>query len=176
MAPGHATSARDSQRICALTIGLAATVISWTFVAAFAPEELDSVAHYSAWLYGPASAGAWALFSAIAYLVVRRDGRRVPAQNAHEVYRCRELRVEAQSTGGLVCANENEKTLLAAVTGGFALTISTWVAMLSFMPEVWLEWLGESPAWICCLASITLWAVFSRGMYSVLRALAAKPR
>jgi hypothetical protein len=170
MASSHATSARDRERISALTVGLAATVISWTFAAAFAPEKLESLAHYSPWLYGPVSTAAWALFSAVAYLLIRRDGRRKAPQNAQESYRCRELGVREPSNGSSVCANQREKNRLGAVTAGFALTISTWVAALSFMPEGWLDRLGEAPAWVYCIVSVVLWASLSEVMYLIFRA------
>lgn len=176
MAPSRVTSARDRERICALTIGLAATVISWTFAAAFAPEKLESLTQYSPWLYGPASTAAWAFFSAVAYLLVRRDRRRNAPQNAHEDYRCRELGVAAPANGCSICANQREKNRLGAVTAGFALTISTWVAFLSFMPEAWLDRLGEAPAWVYCIASIILWASLSEVMYLIFRASGEKLR
>jgi bacterioferritin len=175
MIPSHPTSARDRERISALAAGLAATVISWTFAAAFAPEKLEALGHYSPWLYGPAATAAWALFSAIAYLLLRRDRRREAPSNAGEGYRCRELGVEAPTIGCTVCANQAEKNRLGAVTAGFALTIGTWVAALSFMPEGWLDWLGEAPAWIYCILSIVLWAASSVSMYLIFRASDGRP-
>ncbi len=170
MVPSHVTSERDRERTSALAAGLAATVISWTFAAGFAPEKLESLGRYSPWLYGPASTAAWALFSAIAYLLVRRERRLKAPRNADEGYRCPELGVGAPAFGYSVCANQEEKNRLGAVTAGFALTISTWVAALSFMPEDWLDWLGEAPAWTYCIVSIILWASLSEGMYLVFRA------
>jgi hypothetical protein len=169
MAPSHVTSARDRERTAALVAGLAATIISFMFAAAFAPEKLESLAHYSPWLYGPAATAAWALFSAIAYLLIRRDRRREAPGNADEAYRCSELTIATSAKGCSVCANQHEKNRLGAVTAGFALTISTWVAALSFMPEDWLDWLGEAPPWIYCIASVIVWAAFSEGMYLIFR-------
>jgi hypothetical protein len=169
MALSHVTSSRERERISALTIGLAASVIAWTFAAAFAPEELESLTRYSLWLYGPAWTAAWALFSALAYLLVRRD-RRKARQNAHEGYRCRELGIRAPANGFSICANQREKNRLGAVTAGFALTISAWVGALSFMPEGWLERLGQAPSWVYCVVSVFLWAALSGVMYPIFRA------
>jgi uncharacterized protein (DUF983 family) len=170
MVPSHLTSTRDRDRTSALAAGLAVTVISWTFAAAFAPEELESLAHYSPWLYGPAATTAWALFSAIAYLLISRDRRRRAPLNPHEGYRCRELATAAKANGCSACANQEEKNRLGAVTAGFALTISGWVAALSFMPDGWLDWLGDAPAWIYCIASVVIWAILSEAMYLIFRA------
>ena len=170
MASSHLTSARDRDRTSALAVGLAVIVISWTFAAAFVPEKLESLAHYSPWLYGPAAITAWALFSAIAYLLISRDRWRRSPLNTHEGYRCRELVMAARPNGCSVCANQEEKNRLGAVTAGFALTISGWVAALSFMPEGWLDWLSEAPAWIYCIASVVLWAILSEAMYLIFRA------
>jgi len=176
MAPSHVTSARDRERISALATGLAATIISWTFAAAFAPEKLESLAYYSPWFYGPVATAAWALFSAIAYLLISRDRRRRAPQNAHEGYRCRELGMAAPANGYSVCTNQAEKNRLGAVTAGFALTISVWVAALSFMPGAWLDWLGDAPAWIYCIASVAVWAGLSEAMYIIFRASHEKLR
>jgi hypothetical protein len=165
MASSHVTSARDRQRISALTIGLAATVAIWTFAAAFAPEELESLGRLSPWLYGPAATTAWALFSAIAYLLLSRDRKQKTPLNSCEGYRCRELAMPVKPNGRSVCANQKEKNRLGAVTGGFALTLNIWVAALSFMPEGWLDWLSQSPAWIYCIASVILWATLSEAVY-----------
>jgi hypothetical protein len=154
----------------ALAAGLAATVICWTFAAAFAPGELESLSQYSPWLYGPIASVVWALFSAIAYLLISRDQRRRAFLEPHEGYRCRDFTPAASANGGSVCANLEEKTRLAAITAGFALTISLWVAALSFMPDGWLDWLGEAPAWIYCLVSVVLWVTSSGAMYLVFRA------
>jgi len=170
MASSHVTSARDRQRTSALTIGLTATVAIWTFAAAFAPGKLESLGRLSPWLYGPAASLAWAFFSAIAYLLMSRDRKQNAPLNSFEGYRSRELAMAAKPTGCSVCANQKEKNRLGAVTGGFALTLNIWVAALSFMPEGWLDWLSQSPAWMYCIASVILWATLSEAVYLIFRA------
>jgi hypothetical protein len=151
------------------------TVVTWIFAAGFAPEKLEALARYSPWLYGPASTGAWALFSAIAYLLIRRSRYQRARDSVDESYHCRELGGAAPTIGSSVCASQNEKDRLAAVTAGFALTISTWVAVLSFMPENWLDSLGEAPAWIYCIASVLLWATLSASTYLIFHASHGRP-
>jgi hypothetical protein len=170
MGPGRSTSARERDEIPALAAGLAATVIGWIFAAAFAQTELESLSQYSPWLYGPVATAVWALFSAIAYLLISRDQRRRALLEPREGYRCRDFVPAVSANCRSVCANLEEKTRLAAVSAGFALTISVWVATLSFMPQGCLDWLGETPAWIYCLVSVTLWAALSEGIYLIFRA------
>src|SRR5262249_45485351 len=154
-------------RICALTIGLAATVIVWIFAAAFTPEELEWFGNYSPWLYGPVWTAAWAFFSAIAYLLVSRDQTMEEPHNGHQDYRCRDFDLGAPADGYSICANHHEKNRLGAVTAGFALTISTWVVALSFMPEDWLDQLTQAAPWICSVVSIVVWAASSAVMYLI---------
>jgi hypothetical protein len=169
MAPNHPASAHERERISALGAGLAATIISWTFAAAFAPEELQAIARYSPWLYGPGATATWALFSAIAYLWVRHSRKSTAPSAAHEEYHCREIKVHPSTDCRSVCANQQEKLRLGAVTAGFALTIGTWVVALSFMPEGWLDWLGGAPAWFYCIASVILWAIMGEAAYLIFR-------
>jgi len=170
MAPGRVSSPRERDRISALAAGLAATVIGWTFAAAFMPEELESVSQYSPWLYGPIAVAVWALFSAIAYLLISRDQRQRAILEAHDGYRCRDFPPTLSARCGSICVDLAEKTRLAATSAGFALTITAWVATLSFMPDGWLDWLGKAPAWLYCIISVTLWAALSAGMYLVFNA------
>jgi hypothetical protein len=175
VALSRATSGPERERISALTAGLAATVITWTFAAGFASEKLETLARYSPWLYGPALTAAWALFSAIAYLFIRRSRHPRARRDVDESYRCSELRASASAIGSSICANQDEKDRLGAVSAGFALTISAWVAMLSFMPENWLDSLGQAPAWIYCIASVILWATLSASTYLIFRASHRRP-
>jgi hypothetical protein len=165
------TLAGDRERISALTAGLAATIITWTFAAGYAPVTLESLGHYSPWFYGPVALGAWAAFTAIAYLLICRGVRRKSPAIPNENYRCATLRVAAPQKSISLCASRDEKDRLAAVTAGLALTMSTWVAALSFAPEKWMEALGAAPPWLYCLASAGLWASFSTASFSVFHAL-----
>ena len=165
---------RDRDRTSALVAGLAATIAAWTFAAAFAPEELESLSRYSPWFYGPAATAAWALFSAIAYLFMSRGLDRRTMLNSHKSYRRLELAMAPKSNGHSVCANQNEKNRLCAVTAGLALTITAWVGALSFMPEHWIDWLGNSSVWICCVASLVLWSTLSAAMFLVFRGSSEK--
>jgi hypothetical protein len=164
------TLASDRQRISALTAGLAATVITWTFAAGYAPATLETLGQYSPWLYGPVSTVAWAIFSAIAYLLIHRYGEQSSARPSDVTYRCRDLGVPTPSVSTSVCANREEKNRLSAVTAGFALTITGWVGALSLMPSDWLDSLSAAPAWWYCVGTVGLWAVLSAMMYSIFSA------
>jgi hypothetical protein len=169
MTPAHVSSGRDRDRTCALAVGLSATVVSLIFAGAFAPDQFESVSRVSPWLYGPIASGIWGLFSLIAYLFISRGrGRRAPLDSS-EGYCCRELAMAPKPDGCSLCANEREKNRLAAATAGFAVTISAWVAVLSFMPGDWLDWLGRAPSWIYCISSIVLWSTSSGAMHLVFR-------
>ncbi len=140
MLPGtHSLLKRDRARTSALVGGLAGTVAAWTLAAAFASERLGSLS---------------------SYLLVARGRDRMTPLDLHEGYRCPEHSL---------CANQNEKIRLAAVTASFALTITAWVGALSFMPEDWIDWLGNSPVWICCVASMVLWSTLSAAMLLAFR-------
>jgi hypothetical protein len=172
----HSLLKRDRDRTAALVAGLAMTVAVWTLAAAFAPEKLGSLSSYSPWCYGPVATAVWALFSATAYLLValthgRDRGTRL---DLHEGYRCPKLAMSPKSNGHSLCANQNEKTRLGAVTASFALTITAWVGALSFMPEDWIDWLGNSPMWICCAASMVLWSTLCAAMFPLFRGSSLK--
>jgi hypothetical protein len=162
--------ARDRERISALTAGLAATIIIWTFAAGYAPATLEALGEYSPWLYGPVSTVAWAVFSAIAYLLIHRSGYLSSSHHLEETYRGHDLGVQSPVSGHSVCANRDEKNRLGAVTAGFALTITTWVAALSLMPSGWLDAVSAAPPWSYCLGSVGLWAALSTAMYSIFSA------
>jgi hypothetical protein len=164
------TPTRDRDRISALTIGLAATIVIWTFAAAYASPTLEALGEYSPWFYGPASTLAWAAFSAIAYLAIHRSTQRSSPCQLNETYRGQDLGLPVPVAGYSVCANRNEKNHLAAVTAGFALTIASWVAALSLMPADWLDSLSAAPPWSYCAGSVGLWAGLSTLMYSIFSA------
>jgi hypothetical protein len=163
------TSARDDIRVASLTAGLAATVGAWIFIAAFAPSAVDALGGYSPWIYGPASTAVWALFSGAAYLALRRNRGQGAASDVAASYRCREFTGALRMPADSVCASREEKLRLAAVTAGFALTISSWVAVLSFIPASLLDSLEAAPAWLYCLVSVGLWATLSTLMHAALR-------
>jgi hypothetical protein len=108
------------------------------------------------------------VFSAIAYLLIHRTGLQSSAPH-DETYRCRDLRVTTPIIIS-VCASRDEKNHLAAVTAGFALTITAWVAALSLMPSDWLDSLSAAPPWSYCAGSVGLWAALSAVMYSIFSA------
>ena len=161
---------RERDRIAALTAGLTGTIIIWIFAAGYAPATLEGLGEYSPWLYGPLSTAAWAAFSAIAYLLIHRSGTQSSLQNPDTSYRCPDSRVANLAGGVSVCANRDEKNHLAAVTAGFALTITIWVAGLSTMPADWLDSLSVTPPWWYCAGTVGAWAALSTIMYSVFSA------
>jgi hypothetical protein len=160
------TRPSDRERISALTAGLAATITVWTFTAGYAPATLERLGEYSPWLYGPISTVVWAAFSAIAYLLICRYRQERPSRHLDETYRCHDLGVPTPTISISVCANRDEKNHLGAVTAGFALTITAWVAALSLMPDDWLDSISAAPAWSYCVGSVGLWAVLSTLMYA----------
>jgi hypothetical protein len=171
----HSLLKRERARTSALVAGLAATVVAWTVAVAFAPERLGSLSSYSPWFYGPVATAAWVLFSAIAYLLLAHARDRRPLVDLHDGYRCPELAISLKSNGQSLCANQNEKIRLGVVTASFALTITAWVGALSLMPEDWIDWLGTSPAWICCVASVVLWSTLSAALFLVFRGSGERP-
>ena len=170
----HSLLKRDRDRTSALVAGFAATVAAWTVAAAFAPEKLGALSRYSPWFYGPAATAAWALFSAIAYLLIANGRDRRTPLDLYESYRCPERAMAPKLNGHSLCADQNEKDRLGAVTASFALTITAWVGALSFLPEDWIDWLGRAPSWIYCFASVILWPTLSAAFYLVFRASSGK--
>jgi hypothetical protein len=160
----------DRERISALTAGLAATISIWTFAVGYAPATLERLGEYSPWLYGPVSTVAWAVFSAIAYLLIHRNGGQSSSDQVNEGYLCHDLGVPTPVISASVCTSRDQKNHLGAVTAGFALTITAWVAALSLMPGDWLDSLSAAPAWQYCVGSVGLWAALSTVMYSIFSA------
>jgi hypothetical protein len=70
--------------------------------------------------------------------------------------------------------DQKEKHRLAAVVAGGALTITTWIAAISFMPASWLDRLEQGPAWLYCIASTILWVILSTAIYFIYRRLRGK--
>ena len=135
------------------------------------PKQPRKLNYRSApWLYGPAATGAWALFSAIAYVLISSEREPNASLDAKEGYQCLKQVILSEPNGCWVCANQAEKTRLAAVTAGFALTITAWVAGLSFVPYAWMDWLGKAPPWAYCIVTVILWWTLSATMYPLFRA------
>jgi len=164
------TSAQDKARVSAMTAGMAAVAGAWTFLAAFAPATLAALDGLSPWFDVPALIAIWALFSAIVYLLLRRTRHTHPASDEIVDYHCRERQITPYATSVSLCASREEKRHLGAITAGFALTISMWVAALSFLPGAWLNALNPAPVWFYCLVSAGLWVILSAAMYSLLSA------
>jgi xanthosine utilization system XapX-like protein len=151
----------EKERAAALSAGLAVIILAWIAVQAFAPGWIDSMGVLSIWLYGPISAAAWGLLSAISYVLIIRAQGRNPALCPEHEEATRQARSAA--TGDLTkvpkCIEdadilELEKDKLAALMGGFAITIAGWLAVLSFAP---LQWLDRMSPWIYCLATMLVW-------------------
>ena len=125
---------------------------------------------YSPWLYGPVSTVVWAVFSAIAYLLIHRKGQQNSPRHLDETYCCPDLGLPVPVISPSLCANRDEKNRLEAVTAGFALTVTAWVVALSLMPADWLDSLSAAPAWPYCVGSVGLWAALRAVMYSIISA------
>ena len=71
---------------------------------------------------------------------------------------------------GQVCASECEKNKLAALTAGLAITMLTWIAVLSFLPRLWFDSLTSVSYWVFAAASVALWSIAGLLAYLVLGA------
>jgi hypothetical protein len=125
----------EKERVAALSAGLAIIVLAWTGAQAFASNWVDSLGVHSVWLYGPISAAAWGLLSAISYVLIVRAQRRNPALCPEQEEVTRELRRKTcELTKVPKCieyVDQLERDKLGALMGGFAITIATWLALLS---------------------------------------------
>jgi hypothetical protein len=162
----------EKERVAALSAGLAVVVLTWIAVQAFAPDWVESIGVLSIWLYGPISAAAWGVLSAISYVLIIRAQRRNPALCPEHEEATREARSAA--TGDLTkvpkCIEdvdilELEKDKLGALMGGFALTIAAWLAILSFGPPHWVDGIVSLSPWIYCLATMVVWWGSAEFMY-----------
>jgi len=158
----------EKERVAALSAGLAIIVLAWTGAQAFASNWVDSLGVHSVWLYGPISAAAWGLLSAISYVLIVRAQRRNPALCPEQEEVTRELRRKTcELTKVPKCieyVDQLERDKLGALMGGFAITIATWLALLSFAPHDWLDGIVSTSPWIYSLASMVVWwgsAVFA---------------
>jgi len=160
----------EKERVAALSAGLAVIILAWIAVQAFASDWIDSIGVLSVWLYGPISAAAWGLLSAISYVLIIRAQARNPALCPEHEEATRLARLAA--TGNLTkvpkCIDEVdalEKDKLAGLMGGFAITIAAWLAVFSFAPAQWLDAIVSLSPWIYCLASVAVWSGSAEVMY-----------
>jgi hypothetical protein len=162
--------AKEKERVAALSAGLALVVLVWIAAQAFASEWIASLGTLSIWFYGPVSAAAWGVLSLISYTLIVRAQRRNPALCPEHEEATREARLAACADLTKIpkCVEELnavEKDKLAALMAGFAITITSWLAIFSFVP---MEWLGSAISispWLYCLASIAVWASSAELMY-----------
>ena len=160
----------EKERIAALSAGLAIVVLVWMAAEAFASDWIESLGVLSIWLYGPITAAVWGLLSFSAYLLIVRAQRQNPALCPEHEEATREAR--GRATGELrkvpKCIEEVdalEKDKLAALMGGFAITMATWLAVLSFAPLKWLDSIAGTTPWIFSVASMAVWFGSGQLMY-----------
>jgi hypothetical protein len=159
----------EKERVAALSAGLAIIVLAWTGAQAFASNWIDSLGLLSVWLYGPISAAAWGLISVISYVLIVRAQRRNPALCPEHEEVTRELRRKTcELTKVPQCielVSQLERDKLGALMGGFAITIATWLALLSFAPRDWQDDIVSISPWIYSLASMLVWWGSAELMY-----------
>jgi hypothetical protein len=161
----------EKDKAAALTVGLSATVAVWILAAAFAGQWLDSVSVLSVEAYALISLAFWLSFSVFAHLLLRKPARAArPAADSTVPLNKLSAAPAISKTADHLCASECEKDKLAALTAGFALTMLSWLASLSFLPRHWLDSLTNASPWILCAASVTLWGMAGPLMYLVFRA------
>ncbi|HTR61947.1 MAG TPA: hypothetical protein VMH37_09610 [Candidatus Binataceae bacterium] len=162
----------EKERIAALAAGLAIVILAWSGLQAFVGSWIDSLGDLSPWLYGPFSAAIWGLLSLGCYALIIRAQRRNPALCYEHEEATREARLRAtgelRKTPPLREANALEQDKLAAVTGGFAITIAAWLAILSFGFD-WLAGLRGVSPWAYCLVSLAIWFTAGHAMYWSIR-------
>jgi hypothetical protein len=162
--------AREKERVAALSIGLAMVVLVWIAAQAFASDWIASLGSLSVWFYGPISVVAWGVISLISYMLIVRAQRRNPALCPEHEEATREARLAACADLTKIpkCVEEEnavEKDKLAALTAGFAITITSWLAVLSFLPTDRLVSANSISPWLYCLASIAVWVGSAALMY-----------
>ena len=158
----------EKERIAALAAGLAIVILVWSGLQAFFGSWVDSLGDLSPWLYGPVSVAVWGLLSLGCYGLIVRAQRRNPALCYEHEEATREARLRAtgelRKTPPVREASSAEQDKLAAVTGGFAITIAAWLAILSFGFD-WLAGLTNVSPWVYCLFSLLLWFTAGHVMY-----------
>jgi hypothetical protein len=163
----------EKERIAALSAGLAIIVLAWTAAQAFASAWIDSLGVFSVWLYGPLSAAAWGLLSAVTYVLIVRAQQRNPALcPEHEEMTREERRKTCELAKVPKCieyVDKIERDRLGAIMGGFAITIAVWLALMSFVPLGFLDGVVTSTPWIYSLATMALWWGSAELMYWTFR-------
>jgi hypothetical protein len=162
--------AKEKERVAALSAGLAIVVLIWIAAQAFASDRIASLGTLSIWFYGPISVAAWALLSLISYALIVRAQRRNPALCPEHEEATRDARLAACANLAKIpkCVEEVnvvEKDKLAALGAGFAITITAWLAIFSFVPVEWLDSTISISPWLYCLASVAVWASSAELMY-----------
>jgi len=160
----------EKERIAAITAGFAIVILIWAGLQAFAGNWVDSIGALSPWLYGPVSMAAWGVLSVASYAFIVRSQRRNPALCHEHEETIREARLAA--TGELRKVPERvseasvaERDKLAAVTGGFAITMAVWLAILSFGFDRLAGLSAGLSPWTYCLFSFALWFTSGHLMY-----------
>ena len=159
----------EKERVAALSAGLAIIVLAWTGAQAFASNWIDSLGVLSVWFYGPVSAAAWGLLSVISYVLIIRAQRRNPALCPEHEEVTRELRRKTcpltTMPRCIELVDQLERDKLGALMGGFAITIATWLALLSFAPRGWMDDIVSTSPWLYSLATMVLWWGSAELMY-----------
>jgi hypothetical protein len=158
----------EKERIASLAAGLAIVILAWSGLTAFAGDWIDSLGGISPWLYGPVSVAIWALLSLVCYGLIVRSQHRNPALCYEHEEEIREARLrttgELRKIPPLCDTTTAEQDKLAALTGGFAITIAAWLAILSFGFD-WLAGMTGVSPWAYCLASLAIWFTAGHVMY-----------
>ena len=151
----------EKERVAALSAGLAIILLAWTGAQAFLSDWINTLTVPSVWLYGPISAAAWGLISAISYVLIVRAQQRNPALCPEHEEATRELRRKTcELTKVPKCieyVDQLERDKLGALMGGFAVTIAAWLALLSFAPHGLLDGIVSTSPWIYSLATMLVW-------------------
>jgi hypothetical protein len=113
------------------------------------------------------------LLSALAYALIIRSRREgFDSRNGQQMNNETSLARPADTggiSGRIRQISAIEQDWLAAVTGGFAVTIVAWLAILSFGSERWLELFAGMPPWIYSFASLAVWLVATQAIYGIRR-------
>jgi len=159
----------EKERVAALSAGLASVVLFWMGAQAFAYDWINSLGSRSIWFYGPISAVAWGLLSALSYILIIRAQRRNPGLCPEHEEATREMRRKTCPLTTLPkCieyVDQRERDKLAGLMGGFAITVAAWLAVLSLSPPGFLNGVISTSPWLYSLATMVLWCGTGQLMY-----------